>query len=265
MLDILRSKVDDFRASRVKSSSANRKALADIPASLYPYWKRTARFEFKGIPQDAFFFARAADALITFFECMRHSGKACALPSKAADSVWHAWLKMAPGSLEAFQITHFGRRFPHVEWQAMPVRMDAALANCLVAARKREGIHPEGPRLPALFAADRVLRMPGGFSYAVQRGEVVLANMDDSGRPERSVFLQSALAPAGLLAAGLIGSSEYERFLERKRPSDGGCGSTGSSCGSVSCSDGGGGGDSGGCDGGGSSCGGGGCGGGGGD
>lgn len=56
MLNILRSKVDDFRASRVKSSSANRKALAAIPASLYPYWKRTAHFEFKGIPQDAFFF-----------------------------------------------------------------------------------------------------------------------------------------------------------------------------------------------------------------
>lgn len=261
MLNILRNKLDDLRASRVRSGSVNRKALADIPASLYPYWKRTAHFEFKGIPQDAFF-ARAADALITFFECMRRSGKACALPSKAADSVWHAWLKMAPGSLDTFQLTHFGQRIAHLESQAMPVRMETALANCLVAARKREGMRPEGPQLPTLFAADRVLRMPGGFSYAVQRGELVLANMDASGRPERQVFLQPALAPAALLAAGLIGSSDYARFIERKQASDGGgCGSTGSSCGGVSCSDGAAGGDGGGCDGG-SSCGGG-CGGGG--
>ncbi len=257
MLTLLRTTLDQLRVSRLRRQSRNRAALAEIPATLYPYWKRTACFEFHGIPQDAVFFAGASDALLSFFDCIRRSGKPCALPSRAADSVWHAWSRMAPATLDAFCQRHFGQVIPHLERAAMPVRLGDALANCLVAARRREGLPPAGPQLPSLFVADRTLRMPGGYAYAVVRGQVVLANMDGKGQPQRDSTLQDSLAPAGLLAAGLIGGSEFQRFQERQRGADGGCGSTGASCGSVSCdSDGGGdggssGGDGGGCGGGG--------------
>ena len=251
MLNLLGTTINDFRASRVRSQSRNRVALAGIPATLYPYWKRTAHIEFEGIPQDAFFFACASDGLLTFFGCVAHSAKACALPSKAADSVWHAWLQMDPASLDAFCRRYFGRAIAHLEAGAMPLPMEAALANCLVQARKREGINPEGPHLPRLFALDRRLRMPGGFSYAVKGGDVVFAHIDAAGRPERELHLQAGLAPLSLLAAGLIYQHEYVRFEEHRRP-DSACGSTGSSCGSMRCDAGGGdgGGDGGGCGGG---------------
>ncbi len=251
MLTILRNALSDVRARNLRKGSRNRAALADIPSTLYPYWKRTARFEFAGIPQDAFFFASASDALLTFFDCVRRSGKPCALPSKAADSVWHAWERMAPGTLELFCQRHFGRRIPHLEAAAMLLQMDAALANCLVAARKREGINPEGPHLPALFVADRKLRMPQGFAYSVAGGQVVFAHMDAGGMPARDTHLQAAMGAPALLAAGLIGAMEYQRFEERQRSTGTGCGSTGSSCGTA-CDSGGDGGSScgGGCGGG---------------
>ena len=257
MLNLLLSPVNAYRAGRLRDTSRNRKALADIPSALYPYWKSTAHIEFEGIPRDAFFFTFAADALLTFFGCVRRSSRACALPSKAADSVWHAWLRMSPAGLDAFCVKHFGAAIPHLETAAMPVPIGAGLANCLVEARKREGIHPEGPALPRLFAADRRLRMPDGFAYAVVRGEIVCARMDRRGKPAFPECSQSALAPAALLAAGLIAPHEFARHeelvRERQRSDNSGCGSSGSSCGSVSCDSGGGG--DGGC---GSGCGGGG-------
>ncbi len=51
----LMNQIDRYRAMRVRQKSRYWHAIADIPAALYPYWKRTALFEFKGIPQDAFF------------------------------------------------------------------------------------------------------------------------------------------------------------------------------------------------------------------
>lgn len=259
MLDMLLNPINTRRARRLRDTSPNRTVLVDIPSTLYPYWKSTAHKEFEGIPRDAFFFTYAADALLTFFECVR-TGKACALPSKAADSVWHAWLHMSPASLDVFCKKHYGRTIPHLESAAMPVPVGIGLANCLVEARKLEGIHPEGPELPKLFAADRRLRMPDGYSYAVVRGKVVSAPMDKRGEQDGPGLPQPALAPAALLAAGMIGQDDHTRYeelmLKHQRSAYSGCGSTGSSCGSVSCDGGGGdGGDGGGC---GSGCGGGG-------
>lgn len=259
MLNILHTPVYAYCSSRLRRTSRNRKALADIPPTLFPYWKSTAHLEFDGIPRNSFFFAVAADALLTFFACVQRSSKACALPSKAADSVWHAWLRMSPASLDDFCETHFDRKIPHLEAPAMPVPMDVGLANCLVEARTLEGINPEGPALPKLFAADRRLRMPDGFAYTVVRGVIECAPMDRSGIPRFPGIPQSSLAPAALLAAGLIGQQEFARvdelMQERQRSDNSGCGTTGSSCGSVSCD--GGSGSGGGDGGGGGGCGGG--------
>lgn len=90
MIQALQNHINRWRAMRVRHKSHFWRATADIPPALYQYWQRSAQFEFKGIPRDAFFFARTTEGLLTFFDCVRTSGKPCALPSAAADSVWHA-------------------------------------------------------------------------------------------------------------------------------------------------------------------------------
>lgn len=253
-------KWQEWRAQRIMRRSRYSKALYELPTNLFDYWKSSAKNEFNGIPGDAVFFARAAEGLMTFFDCVTTSDKPCALPSLAADSVWHAWQRLAPLKLEAFCVKHFGRAIPHLERAAMPGRMDDALAVCLVRAREVEGMRPEGPRLPALFLLDRKLKMPNGFGYTVLRGRPGYGELDERGRFDPLVSCPPALEVAGLLAAGLITQEVYASYMERaaRRPEGSSCGS---GCGSsVSC-DAGSAGDSGGCDGGsscGSSCGGGG-------
>lgn len=51
----LMNQIDGVRAMQVRQNSRYCEATAQIPSTLYAYWKRTALFEFKGIPQDAFF------------------------------------------------------------------------------------------------------------------------------------------------------------------------------------------------------------------
>ncbi|NHZ88000.1 hypothetical protein F2P45_02980 [Massilia sp. CCM 8733] len=55
MLSTVTSHINTFRAARLTHQSPYRAEMADLPATLYPFWKRTAQHEFKGIPQDAFF------------------------------------------------------------------------------------------------------------------------------------------------------------------------------------------------------------------
>lgn len=238
MTDTLRNTIDRFRAMRVRQKSPYWRATAEIPATLYPYWKRSAQFEFKGIPRDAFFFARATEGLLIFFDCVRASGKPCALPSAAADSVWHAWTRMAPASLDAFCIKHFGRVIPHVEATEMGAQMAPALANCMVTARRLEKRHLVRPSVPRLFALDADLGMPGGFGYQLAQGRVACRRLDQQGRPAGEQFYPPGLEPVELLGAGLVTQSWFD--WNAKRPiSDGEGGGAGSTCGTGGSCDGG--------------------------
>lgn len=243
MIDKLLSTIDRLRATRVRQTSRYWQATADIPATLYPFWKRTAQFEFKGIPRDAFFFARATEGLLTFFDCVRASGKPCALPSDAADSVWHAWIRMAPASLDTFCVKHFGRAIPHVEAAEMGTQMESALANCMVTARRLENRDLARPSVPRLFALDADLGMPGGFGYRLAQGRVAWRQLDQQGRPVGETFHP----PVALLGAGLVTQSWFDWNAKRAKNDGGACASAGITCGTG-----------GGCDGGsacGSSCG----------
>ena len=266
-----------FARTRItRLTSRNRKALRDMPPGLYDYWARTAPDEFKGIPTDAFFYVHASDALLTFFECIRRSNRPCALPSKAADSVWHAWMRHAPQQLDAFCQRHFGQRIPHVEAANMKNGMAQPMAMCLVTARTMDRLDLAGPNVPRLFATDRKLRMPSGSAYLVRRGHIVYSPINRHGKVLPQTHILPGTDPEYLFAAGLIAQGDYDRWLARCQDTGGSdWGTSGSSCGSSSDSDGAdsagcdsdGGGDSGGGDSGsgcGSSCGGG-CGGGGGD
>ena len=248
--------LNKLRAGRQLRASRYRSALADLPPGLEAAWRQGASAEFPGIPTDAIFFVRAAEGLLGFFDAVSAGRMRCALPSLAADSVWHAWLRHDPIGLERFCRRHFGDTVPHLDAASLE---QGALAQALVACRALEGIPAQGPALPRLFSLDSRLRMPRGHGYWARQGEVAYARLDGGGRRMSAALRQPELSLTALLAAGFISEQVYEEALRRQHAGDGG--TTGSSSGS----DGGGGCSDGGSDGGGGcSCGGGGgCGGGG--
>ena len=232
MLNSLRNKIDSIRAARVRRNSRYGRATEDIPPTLYAYWKSTARDEFKGIPSDAFFFARATEGLLAFFDCVRTSANSCALPSAAADSVWHAWSRLDRQHLGWFCQKHFNHDIPHAEAVHMSVNMDQALANSLAAARRIEALPATGASVPALFALDRKLRMPNGYAYCTANGQVAFRNMNQRGFAEGWLHIPATLAPVAMLASGLISQDEYDALLQKAR-CDGSASSA--SCASTSC------------------------------
>jgi hypothetical protein len=223
MLNKLLYKLNVLRAQRCHDLSHYSEAMRDIPDGLFCAWQHSASGEFEGIPCDALFFVRAAEGLLMFFDCVKRSGKPCALPSKAADSVWHAWARLSPASLDAFCVKHFGRRMPHMEAADMTAQMEDALANCLVEARKLEWMPTAEARLPKLFTLDRRVAMPSGFAYRMVKGQVAFSNMNRVGRPEGDVFYPGMLAPVELLMAGLITQRAFDDYVQQARSEGSAC------------------------------------------
>ena len=256
-----------YRYQQVVQRSRFQRELEELPPGLFEHWQECAPQEFHGIPTDAIFFIRAAEGLMMFFDFVRHSERACGLPSKAADSVWHAWLSLPHAEqqglhIEGFCRRHFNREIPHLEAEKMPVAISDALANTLVSARMRGGYQLAGPYLPLLFTLDRRLKMPMGYAYRIKDYGVGLQDMDSKGRAIGKLSFPTTLDPFYLLSVGLINQSAFDAYRTEKNKHDAATlSSSGSSCGSTSSCDAGSGGcsDGGGC---GSSCGGG-CGGGG--
>lgn len=190
-----------LRAARLRRTSPWRAALADLPAWLEPAWRHSAPREYEGIPTDAFFFVRAAEGLLRFFDAVRHSGRACALPSDAAGSVWHPWLRRDPIGLERFCRRHVGIAVPHVERNGLA---SSALLHTFAACCERDGVKPGTMRLPALFALDAGLRMPGGHGYWNRAGEIRYARLNERGRGMWRAAPHPELALAILVAHGLV-------------------------------------------------------------
>jgi hypothetical protein len=239
MMNALLNTFNQVSSTYLIKTSRYRKPLSDLPPRLYSYWQRTAAFEFKGIPQDAFFFVRATEGLFMFFDCIRSTGLPCGLPSKAADSVWHAWMRLDPEHFERFCLRHFGRTFPHTEKEEMSIPMEQALAHTLVAARALDKLPPAGMNVPRLFSLDRRLRMPDGYAWSLIKGLVGYRDMDRKGKGKGEVFYLAALASPELLAAGLVSQEDYDAY-EKKLKDNGGAGGCGSGCGSTACDGGGG-------------------------
>ena len=253
--------IGKLRTARLLRTSRYARQLAALPPGLEAYWRRSAPQEYKGIPTDAFFFARAAEGLMTFFDAVRRGGQACALPSDAADSVWHAWLRWNPAGLDTFCTGHFGQPIPHIERGGLG---SGALLRTLATCRKLDGVRRHKQHLPALFRLDRQLRMPQGHGYRVHDGEIAYARLDREGYGIGAPVGHPELTLAALYVAGVVDRSLLEDQQRRGQKTDGGDSGSSGDCGSFASADGGDCSDSsGGCDGG-SSCGGG-CGGGGGD
>ena len=189
----------NLRMRRHLRTSRYRAALAELPPGLEAAWRQGASTEFPGIPSDALFFARAAEGLFGFFDAVTTRGAVCALPSLAADSVWHAWLAHDPQGLARCCRRHFGAAVPHQEAAGLE---QGALARALVACRALEGMPAHGPALPRLFTLDARLRMPRGHGYWTEGGEVAYARLDASGRRPGAAWRQPELA--GGAAGGRI-------------------------------------------------------------
>jgi hypothetical protein len=250
--------INRMRARRHVRASFYRTALEDLPAGLETAWRHSAPQEYPGIRTDAFFFVRAAEGLMRFFAAVSHGGRPCALPSDAADSVWHAWLRHEPIGLERFCRKHFGQTIPHIERAGLAPN---ALAHTLMSGRSLEGIAPLGPRLPRLFGLDAALRMPNGHGYWKRGDEIVYARLGKRGLCMGRAQPHAELTVAALLAAGLVDAEMVLSHMRLKQAAlaNSGAGFDGDAgfafAGDGGCSDGGGS-DSGGGDGGGSSCGG---------
>jgi hypothetical protein len=138
----------------------------------------------------------------------------CALPSEAADSVWHAWLRRDPIGLERFCRKHFGIAVPHVERAGLGA---GVLTNTLAAGRTLEGIAPLGPRLPQLFGLDARLRMPGGHGYWSLGDEIMYARLGKRGRRLGRARAHPELTIDSLLAAGLVDARMVEVHRRRRQ------------------------------------------------
>jgi hypothetical protein len=202
----------------------------ELPHGLETAWRHSAPQEYPGIRTDAFFFVRAAEGLLRFFDALTHSERPCALPSEAADSVWHAWLRHDPIGLERFCRRHFGQVIPHVERAGLG---SGALAGMLMSGRRLEGITPLGPQLPLLFGLDARLRMPGGHGYWNRGSEIVYARLNKRGRCLGRAQPHPELATGALLAAGLVSADMVLAPMRLQQAA-----AVGSSCGS-SCGGGG--------------------------
>lgn len=242
--------LNTLRAARLRRTSPWRAALADLPAWLEPSWRLGAPSEYEGIPTDAFFFARAAEGLLRFFDAVKHSGRPCALPSSAADSVWHAWLHRDPGGLERFCRRHAGIAVPHAERTGLA---SDVLLHTFAACCARDGVKPGAMRVPRLFALDAMLRMPGGHGYWNRGGEIRYARLNERGRGMWRARPHPELALTVLYAAGLVDRGILAAHLRRREAAA----MDGSSCGGMAfadgdtCGDGGDGAGDGGCSGGG--------------
>lgn len=131
--------------AREFARSTHAQVLADVPGALFSYWSAHSQDEFPCIPRDASFFAQAAEGLVTFFDLAAAARKPCALPSRAADSVWHAWLRMDAAGLQRFCIRHFGKIVPHVERAQMSAGIGEAMAMCLVQHAAARRSRPPAP------------------------------------------------------------------------------------------------------------------------
>lgn len=201
--------------------SGFRPQLEDIPPGLFAFWQRNSGKEFPGIPDSELFFTQAASGLMRFFEVAADRRAPCALPSLAADSVWHAWMAWDAVNLDHFCRRHFGKPIDHLP----QARLDAlALPRMLVACREHERTRSPGRGLPALFKLDAALHMPHGHGYALQDHDIVYCRLDAQGKMTGRARLHPELTLQALVLANLISQPEYAAARRDKQGADSGTG-----------------------------------------
>lgn len=212
-------------------------AAEQVPPTIRAAWAQQAPDTFPGLAVDDAAWLRCSLGLAQFFEACRLQREQgpCALPSKAADSVWHVWLKLDPAGLASWQERYFGRVVEHREAHGLGAPLDDCLARTWVGACRSEGQSLLGPQLPQVFELDSLLRLPTGWAYQHKRGALVHRQIDGLGQPSGAAFTHASVAAAGLVALGLVSEAELIS-LRRQQGGDSSGGATGSSVDAGSCS-----------------------------
>jgi hypothetical protein len=204
--------IDDVRVRHYLRRSRNREQLEAIAQGLCEAWQRNGPKDFAGIPTGRLFFYRAAAGLMDFFDVAARRGRPCALPSLAADAVWHAWLAWDADDLARFCRRYFGMSIVHMPQSGLGRE---ALAQTLVGCRALEGRPAHGPGLPALFALDACLRMPNGHGYWIEHGDIVYRRLDVAGSRAGAAQVHPDLALPALYAAGLVSEAAYLALMKK--------------------------------------------------
>jgi hypothetical protein len=241
------------RALRARCAAAT-SAAARIPPAVRDAWALHAPAECPGLAVDERAWLHCAIGLAQFFEACRLQREQgpCALPSKAADSVWHVWLRTDPAGLDAWQQRHFGQAVEHREAEALGAPLDECLARTWAGACRSEGGSPVARRLPLLFALDGLMCVPTGWAYGHEGGAIVHRPIDGAGRASGDAVPHAALGVSSLAALGLLSAAEVAAMRRRDDGGGGWAGTSSSDGGAASCDGG-----SAGCSCGGSGCGGG--------
>lgn len=230
-----------------KDNSRVANAMLDIPLELQCYWREHGPKEFPGMPTSEKSWAWAVRGLLTYFAIAASSNKQTVLPSRAADSVWHAWLAWDAEHLRNFQMRHFNKSMSHLETKDMQSNKDTAnaLPRTWAMASKYEGLPILSGKIPFIFIVDRVLKMPQGWYYEhnTKSKQIEVADIDRSGVHKSR--LVPGLTAASLLGLGLIAADEVQAWektnaaiASSNQGGSCGIGITTISCGSNSSGDG---------------------------
>lgn len=113
--------------------------------------------------------ALVAQGLRQFFLAYLNSGRAyVAMPSQAADDLWHAFILYTRAYQEFCQKAFGGflHHTPAVALKEGRKKDNTGLRRVWLQCCKLDGINPVKPtRLPLLFALDTKLNIPGGYRY----------------------------------------------------------------------------------------------------
>lgn len=206
-------------------------AIEDVPKALQEYWVGHGPREFPGMPTSEKAWAWSVRSLLTYFAIATSSNKQTVLPSRAADSVWHAWLAWDAASLCRFQVKHFQKEMPHVETKNMrPGReSESALPRTWALASKYEGQPVLSGSIPFIFMVDRVLDMPQGWHYQHNKTTKQIELADIGNDALYNSRLAPGLTAVSFLALGLVAADEAQAWQKAQTASASSSSSSGGS------------------------------------
>lgn len=104
-----------------------------------------------------------------FIFCHRANKRLVAMPSQVVDDAWHEFI-LFTRSYKSFCQKALGRFLHHTPTEAMhtPTLAQDGIKRAWRLACAKEHINPKTPnRLPLIFSIDSVLKIPNGFTYAI--------------------------------------------------------------------------------------------------
>jgi hypothetical protein len=158
-----------------------------------------------------------------FLACLRSDRKFVAMPSKAVDAFWHAFI-LHTRAYDAWCELTLGRFLHHTPAEVLGARAagNDGLRRAWFWSCREESIDPRKPsRLPLLFALDAKLAIPGGFRYVADCSSILA--MGAAGGDASGVYCGTNFADASF-----AGDAEAMAGVDA---ADGDSGDGGSSCG----------------------------------